>query len=148
MVAIIQQVTSWSISSSGEKNTYWRINCICTKPMDGTDLRLLLIICKVTVKWKTNKACFLIFKHENDIKKHSKHTPEIPSSFVLSFTIHSSQSQSRDTIPLTQVNSSYMKWMFVMQIHWFLFSIQRGRNSRIFEMQQTKSYSHKLFRYR
>ncbi len=37
--------------------------------MDETDLRLLIIIRRVIVKWETDKACFLQLKHENGIKK-------------------------------------------------------------------------------
>jgi hypothetical protein len=39
-------------------------------------------------------------KHENGIKKHYKYAPGILSSFDLSYTTHSAQSQSHDTIPL------------------------------------------------
>jgi hypothetical protein len=42
-------------------------------------------------------------KHENGIKKQLVFAPAIPSSFDLSFTIHSSQSQSHDTILLSGV---------------------------------------------
>jgi hypothetical protein len=42
-------------------------------------------------------------KHENGIKKQQKYAPTILSSFDLSFTIHSSQSQSHGTIPLRSV---------------------------------------------
>ncbi len=68
--------------------------------MDETDLRLLLIICKVTVKWETDKACFLLIKTWKWHQKKIKYAPTILSSFDLSFTIDSSQSQSHDTIPL------------------------------------------------
>ncbi len=42
--------------------------------MDETDLRLLLIIRRVTVKWETDKAWFFLqLQHENGIKKHEKY---------------------------------------------------------------------------
>jgi hypothetical protein len=43
---------------------------------------------------------FYKLKHENCIKKQYKYAPAILSSFDVSFTIHSSQSQSHDTITL------------------------------------------------
>jgi hypothetical protein len=45
---------------------------------------------------------FYKLKHENGIKKQQNYAPAILSSFDLSFTIHSSQSQSHDTIPLNE----------------------------------------------
>ncbi len=68
--------------------------------MDEAELGLLLIIRRVTVKWETDKFAFYKLKHENGIKKQYQYARAILSSFDLSFTIHSSQSQSRDTIPL------------------------------------------------
>jgi hypothetical protein len=68
--------------------------------MDEIDLRLLLIIRRVTVKWETDKACFLKIKTWKGHQKAIKYAPAILSSLDLSFTIHSSQSQSHDTIPL------------------------------------------------
>ncbi len=48
------------------------MNRTCTKPMDETDLRLFLIICWVTVKWETDKACSFKIKtwkwHQKAIK--------------------------------------------------------------------------------
>jgi hypothetical protein len=46
--------------------------------MDETDLGLLLIICRVTVKWETDKAFFKL-KCENGFKKHYKYAPAILS---------------------------------------------------------------------
>jgi hypothetical protein len=46
---------------------------------------------------------FYKFKHENGIKKQLKYAPAILSSLDLSFTIHSSQSQSHGTIPLSPI---------------------------------------------
>jgi hypothetical protein len=73
-----------------------------------TDLRLLLIIRRVTVKWETNKACFLQIKTWKSHQKAIKYAPAILSSFDLSFTIHSSQSQSHDTIPLNAFVRRYV----------------------------------------
>jgi hypothetical protein len=61
MVATIQQVMSASISSSAEQHTYWRINCTCTKLVDETDLRLLLINCRL-LNEKLPKLVFFIIK--------------------------------------------------------------------------------------
>ncbi len=44
--------------------------------MDETDLRLLLIIRKVTVKWETKKASFFKLKHKNGIKNHLKYAQQ------------------------------------------------------------------------
>jgi hypothetical protein len=60
--------------------------------MDKSDLRLLLIIRRVTVNEKPTKLAFYKLKHENGIKKQLKYAPAILSSFDLSITIHSSQS--------------------------------------------------------
>jgi hypothetical protein len=70
--------------------------------MDETDLQLLLIIHRVTVK--PTKLVFYKLKHDNGIKKQYKYAPAVLSSFDLSFTIHSSKSQSHDTIPLRNTN--------------------------------------------
>jgi hypothetical protein len=53
---------------------------------------------------KLPKLAFYKLKHENGIKKQYKYAPAILSSFDLSFTIHSSHSQSHDTIPLKHEN--------------------------------------------
>jgi hypothetical protein len=49
---------------------------------------------------KPTKLAFYKLKHQNGIKKQQKYAQAILSSFDLSFTIHSSHSQSHDTIPL------------------------------------------------
>ncbi len=83
IAAIIQQVMSRSISSSGEEHTYWTINRTCTKPMDETDLQLLLIIRRVTVpdttshtpddqcKWFFTAIWFILLKQVDKVRHSS-----------------------------------------------------------------------------
>ncbi len=67
----------------------------------GDDLRLSLIIRRVTVKWETAKTCLLKIKHEEDVKNSYKCAPRAPSSSDLSFGKNYTHSQSWNTIPLT-----------------------------------------------
>jgi hypothetical protein len=65
------------------------------------DLRLLLIICRVTAIRETAKTFILELKHEKDIEKKSFKSPRAtPNSSDLSFDPSCTHSQSRDTIPL------------------------------------------------
>ncbi len=78
------------------------MNLTCTAPIEENDLRLLLIIRRVTVKWETPKAGIFRIKtwkwHQNSVKICSG---TIHSS-DLSLGIHCICSQSRDTIPLSK----------------------------------------------
>ncbi len=66
---------------------------------------------------KPTKLAFYKLKHENGIKKQQKSAPAILSSFDLSFTIHSSQSQSHDTVPLKKQDK---------ETGWIIFFFQRS----------------------
>ncbi len=64
-----------------------------------SDLRLLPIICRVTVKWETATACLFRLKHENGFKRDYKYAPAILNSSDLSLGCHCHCSQTSDTNP-------------------------------------------------
>ncbi len=85
---------------SSKLHTYWRMNRTGITPIEENDLRLLLIICKVTFKWETAKACFFRNKTWKFRQKELKICFCEGKSNDLSNKIISVHSQSRDTIPL------------------------------------------------
>ncbi len=56
-------------SNAKLKFLIWGVTYLGVTPQDRNDLRMLLIICKVTVKEETTKHAFLEIKHEISIKK-------------------------------------------------------------------------------
>ncbi len=80
------------------------MNHTCTAPIEYYDLRLLLIIRRVTVSnEKPPKHAFFELKHENNIKTGKNYASATLHSSDLSLGFHCICSQSRDTIPLSSV---------------------------------------------